>query len=95
MKAVRDVRRLINVHTLLLLLILGVALAAGYFLKPKPDGLYSSGEEETSWRQGRLDPSRMASDLRHKFRDIERRIREAEAYVTSSEFKLKRDFDDL
>jgi hypothetical protein len=35
------------------------------------------------------------SDISQKFREIERRIRAAEAHVTSSEFKLKGDFRDL
>jgi hypothetical protein len=32
---------------------------------------------------------------RHKLHDIEHRIREAEVYVASGEFKLKRDFREL
>jgi hypothetical protein len=43
----------------------------------------------------RLEPSRTARDLLRKFQDLERRLRAAEARVTSSEFKLRRQFKDL
>jgi phage shock protein C len=44
----------------------------------------------------RLEPSRTAHDLvRRKFEELERRLRAAEAGVTSSEFKLRRQFKDL
>ena len=70
-------------------------IAMGYFLKPKPADLYASAVEEAFWRRTRVDPSRTVSEIQQKFRGIERRIREAEAYVTSSEFKLNRDFKEL
>ena len=43
----------------------------------------------------RLEPSRTARDLLRKSQDLERRLRAAEARVTSSEFKLRRQFKDL
>jgi phage shock protein C len=72
----------------------------GYFiatlvLKRKPEHLYASREEEIFWRSVRLEPSRTARDLLRKFQDLERRLRAAEARVTSSEFKLRRQFKDL
>ncbi|HEX2479115.1 MAG TPA: envelope stress response membrane protein PspC [Geminicoccaceae bacterium] len=72
----------------------------GYFiatlvLKRKPEHLYASREEEIFWRSVRLEPSRTAHDLLRKFQDLERRLRAAEARVTSSEFKLRRQFKDL
>ncbi len=69
--------------------------AAGMLIDAKPEHLYASGEQEEFWREMRTEPSRTASNLSHKFRGIERRIRAAEAYVTSSEFKLNRDFNKL
>jgi hypothetical protein len=57
--------------------------------------LYSSREEEAFWRSVRLEPSRTAHDLLRKFQELERRLRAAEARVTSSEFKLRREFKDL
>jgi phage shock protein C len=72
----------------------------GYFiaalvLKRKPQHLYASREEEAFWRSVRLEPSRTAHDLLRKFQELERRLRAAEARVTSSEFKLRRQFKDL
>jgi phage shock protein C len=72
----------------------------GYFvaalvLKRRPEHLYGSREEEAFWRSVRLEPSRTAHDLLRKFQELERRLRAAEARVTSSEFKLRRQFKDL
>lgn len=67
----------------------------GFFLKPTPEGLYATDEEKSFWQRTRVDPKRTVSDIQQRFREIERRIRNAEAYVTSSEFKLKRDFKEL
>lgn len=69
--------------------------AAAMIVDVKPDQLYASREQEDFWREMRTEPSHTASNLSHKFRDIERRLREAEAHVTSSEFKLNRDFKNL
>jgi len=70
-------------------------LVLGFVLDPKPSGLYRSPDEESFWRRARVDPKGTVSDIQQKFRDVERRIREAEAYVTSSEFRLNRDFKEL
>jgi phage shock protein C len=72
----------------------------GYFiaalvLKRRPEHLYASREEEAFWRAVRLEPSRTAHDLLRKFQELERRLRAAEARVTSSEFRLRRQFKDL
>ena len=67
----------------------------GFFLKPKPLDLYADAEEERFWRTTRIDPKRTVGELQTKFRTIEKRIRDAEAFVTSSEFKLRRDFRGL
>jgi phage shock protein C len=68
---------------------------AALVLPRKPEHLYSSREEEAFWRAVRLEPSRTARDLLRKFQELERRLRAAEARVTSSEFKLRRQFKDL
>jgi phage shock protein C len=70
-------------------------LVAALLLRRKPDHLYASGEEEAFWRAVRLEPSRTARDLTRKFEELERRLRAAEARVTSSEFRLRRQFRDL
>ena len=70
-------------------------LIAALVLKRRPEHLYASGEEEAFWRSVRLEPSRTAHDLLRKFQELERRLRAAEARVTSSEFRLRRQFKDL
>lgn len=68
---------------------------AAMVLERRPEAMQASREEETFWRSVRLEPSRTARDLARKFQDMERRLRAAEAKVTSSEFKLRRQFRDL
>lgn len=68
---------------------------AGFLLHKKPADTYESPQEEAFWRGVRTEPGRTAHDLRHKFRELERRLRAVEAHVTSREFQLRRDIDDL
>ena len=74
--------------------VLGYLIAA-FVLPRRPADMYESEEEERFWRSVRLEPARTAHDLTRKFQDLERRLRAAEARVTSSEFKLRRQFKDL
>ncbi len=69
--------------------------AAVFLLEDRPEDLYDSPEEEKFWQHVRTEPSGTARDLRHKFRDIEGRLRGIEAHVTSSEFELNRQIRDL
>ena len=68
---------------------------AALVLERRPEAMQASREEEAFWRSVRLEPSRTARDLLRKFQELERRLRAAEARVTSSEFKLRRQFKDL
>jgi phage shock protein C len=68
---------------------------AAMVLERRPESMQASREEEAFWRSVRLEPSRTAHDLARKFQDMERRLRAAEAKVTSSEYKLRRQFRDL
>ena len=70
-------------------------LVAGFVLERRPADMYDSAEEERFWRAVRLEPARTARDVTRRFHDLERRLRAAEARVTSSEFKLRRQFKDL
>jgi phage shock protein C len=68
---------------------------AAMVLERRPEGMQASREEEAFWRSVRLEPRRTAHDLARKFQDMGRRLRAAEAKVTSSEYKLRRQFRDL
>ncbi len=73
-----------------------VYFLASWILEEAPEEVVPvSKEEEQFWKEVRREPSGTAHDLRHKFREMERRLRDMEAHVTSSEFELKRKFRDL
>jgi phage shock protein C len=73
-----------------------VYFLASWILEEAPEEVPPvSKEEEQFWKEVRREPSGTAHDLRHKFREMERRLRDMEAHVTSSEFELKRKFRDL
>jgi len=64
-------------------------------LERRPRRLAGDAREEQFWRRVRLEPGRTASDLAGRFESLERRVRRAEATVTSSQFRLRRAFRDL
>lgn len=70
-------------------------LLAAALIPRKPEGLYASGAEEVFWRSVRTEPTQTVGELRHKFREMERRLRSIEGWVTSREFKLNREFREL
>lgn len=82
-------------------LIFGVPFVIiGYFilawmLDYKPQDMYESEEEDQFWKSVRTEPSNTVRDIRYKFRDIERRLRAAEAHVTSPQYNLHREINDL
>ncbi len=67
----------------------------GFLLEQKPDNLYEDSDEERFWRSVRMEPTGTVGDLRHRYRELERRLQAIEAYVTSREFELNRDINDL
>jgi phage shock protein C len=70
-------------------------LLAALLLSRAPARLYESDAEKEFWRQVRVKPSESLSRLRHRYREQEQRLRNMEAFVTSSEAKLHRAFRDL
>jgi len=70
-------------------------LLAGWLLDPAPAGLYASRDEAAFWQRVRTEPEQTVRGLGLRTRDIERRMRAIEAYVTSREFGLRRDIDEL
>lgn len=76
------------------LIFLGYILLA-IFLDAKPVDMFESKKEGDFWKSVRTEPSSTVRDVRHKFRDIERRLRMAEAHVTSPSYNLHREINDL
>ncbi len=72
-----------------------IYLIAGVLLPEAPKRLYETKDEEHFWRDVRTAPAQTFSNLRHKFRELEKRLRGLEAAVTSREFRLNREINDL
>lgn len=67
----------------------------GIALDTKPDPLYDDEHDEEFWKKTRKEPEETSADLRQRFRDIEHRTQEMEAYMTSKRFKLERELSAL
>jgi phage shock protein C len=62
----------------------------------KPGRLYDKSREEKKFWQGvRANPRRMARHVRSRFRDIDRRLADVEAYVTSADYRLASEIERL
>ena len=74
--------------------IIGYVILA--LLLPKaPQQVYRTPGEERFWTQVRVDPAGSFSELRHRFREMEQRLRNIEAYVTSEAYRVNREINDL
>ena len=76
-------------------IVLIVYLILGFALPRKPRDLYRDQTEEKFWRSLRKSPSETFSDVRYRFRQLDRRMQRLERYVTSKRFHLDREFRDL
>ncbi|WP_417320461.1 envelope stress response membrane protein PspC [Emcibacter sp.] len=76
------------------LILIGYILLA-WMLDPRPIDLYHTEKEGEFWKNVRVKPRNTIRDVRYKFREIEKRLRAAEAHITSSEYKLHKEFRDL
>jgi phage shock protein C len=62
----------------------------------KPYALYEDdADTQAFWRKARVAPQRTIRDVRSSFRDIDRRMRDIEAHVTSSNSRLAAEIDSL
>ena len=57
-------------------------------LPVKPTNLYQDQEQAEFWRGVSNAPSDVFGSLRHRFRELNRRLEKMEAYVTSKEFEF-------
>lgn len=73
-----------------------VYLAIGWIADPKPSMLYNDGPEEARfWKNVRVAPQRTVRDVNASFRESDRRLRDLEAYVTSSNSRLANEIEQL
>lgn len=70
-------------------------LLANWMGETKPAGLYDSPEQERFWQGVRTNPKRTTSEVRSKFRDIDRRLADIELYYTSANTRLSREIEEL
>ncbi len=90
----------LRIGTVILFFLSGPFVIIGYvllaiFLDAKPADLYETKKHGEFWKSVRTEPSNTVRDIRYKFRDIERRLRVAEAHVTSPQYNLHREINDL
>ncbi len=73
-----------------------IYLAIAWIADPKPGMLYDeSAEERQFWKNVRVSPQRTVRDVHASFRESDRRLRDIEAYVTSSNRSLANEIDSL
>ena len=73
-----------------------VYIAAGFIGDPKPSMLYNDGpDEQRFWKNVRVAPQRTVRDVNASFRESDRRLRDLEAYVTSSNSRLANEIEQL
>ncbi len=75
--------------------LLVVYIVAAMVASDKPTGMYETPDEEKFWQGVRQSPSRSASDVRSKMRDIDRRLADVEAHYTSTNSRLADEIDSL
>ena len=73
-----------------------IYLATAWIANPKPNTLYVEDPEQNEfWTQVRVAPKRTIREVRSSFRDVDRRLRDVEAYMTSSNARLSNEIDQL
>jgi phage shock protein C len=72
-----------------------VYFALWFLLPTKPGKLYRSDEDKDFWRGVRVSPPETLSEVRHRFRAADAKLQRMERYVTSRNFSLDREFQDL
>jgi len=71
-------------------------LIIGWMAPSKPASLYDHDPDQKKfWQNVRRNPHRSARDVRARFRQIDRRLADVEAYVTSSNRRLAREIEEL
>ncbi len=70
-------------------------VVVAWLARPKPYGLYDSPEDAKFWQGVRTNPKRSTSEVRSKFRDIDRRLADIEVYYTSRNTRLSDEIDQL
>lgn len=66
-----------------------------WMAEPKPGGLYTNEEDARFWQGVRTNPARSTREVKSKFRDIDRRLADIEAFYTSRNTRLADEIESL
>jgi phage shock protein C len=72
-----------------------VYIIAAMVASDRPRDLYENAEEAKFWQGVRQSSTRSTSDVRSKFRDIDRRMADVEAHYTARNTRLADEIDNL
>ena len=86
--------RLLTLFSMLFFWPILIYILLAFLLPVKPAELYENVEQADFWREVSMAPSDIFGELRHRFRDVELRLRSMEAFVTSKEFEIDRELSD-
>jgi phage shock protein C len=75
-------------------LILGY-FAAAHLAPVKPSGLYQDGDDAKFWQGVRSNPRRSATEVRSRFRELDRRLADIELHYTSRNQRLADEIESL
>jgi phage shock protein C len=77
----------------ILLMVTGVGFP--WMAPKKPIDLYQSAADAKFWQGVRSNPKRSTTEVRSKFRDIDRRLADIETFYTSRNTRLATEIDSL
>ncbi len=75
-------------------IILGYVLVA-WMAKKKPIGLYQNEDDAKFWQGVRSNPKRSTTEVRSKFRELDRRLADIETHYTSRNTALASEIESL
>lgn len=88
--------RVLTVLTMLFFpTVLVVYIVLWMLLPTKPVRLYRDEDDRDFWRGVRVSPAATLSEVRHRFRAADAKLQRMERYVTSRDFSLDREFEEL
>lgn len=61
----------------------------------KPSGLYETAEDAKFWQGVRTNPKRSTTEVRSKFRELDRRLADIETHYTSRNTQLANEIESL
>jgi phage shock protein C len=67
----------------------------GWLAPRKPNDLYDNVEEAKFWQGARANPRRSVTEIRSRFRDVDRRLADVEMLVTSRNTRLADEIEAL